>query len=193
MFAAWTTTVEAHLQVGHTAATRTSRRRWIVDRYFGKFNKFRNDRWVFGDRDSGAYLVKFSWTDIVRHILVKGGASPDDPALADYWAERRRKVKPPLDSYTLRLLTRQDGALPALRGPPADRRSATPVPARVGTVVAAGHPEGDSRRLPRPPRATRPDRTMTTTRLVHASCHRGLHARRRRSPALQPAPPSRLA
>ena len=82
---------------------------WIVGRYYGKFNKFRNDRWVFGDRATGAYLPKPSWTDIVRHILVKGGASPDDPALAGYWAHRRQKVKPPLDSYTVRLLSRQDG------------------------------------------------------------------------------------
>jgi RNA-directed DNA polymerase len=83
--------------------------RWIVDRYFGKFDKFRNDRWVFGDRDTGAYLPKPAWTDIVRHTMVKGGASPDDPALAGYWAQRRQKVKPPLDSYTVRLLSRQDG------------------------------------------------------------------------------------
>ena len=41
--------------------------------------------------------------------LVKGGASPDDPALAGYWAQRRQKVKPPLDPYTVRLLSRQDG------------------------------------------------------------------------------------
>ena len=71
---------------------------WIVDRYFGKFNKFRNDHWVFGDRDSGAYLVKFSWTE---HRPARHGqrrASPDDPALTDYWAKRRKKVKPPLDS-----------------------------------------------------------------------------------------------
>jgi RNA-directed DNA polymerase len=27
-------------------------RHWIVDRYFRKFNKFRNDRWVFGDKDT---------------------------------------------------------------------------------------------------------------------------------------------
>src|SRR2546430_6227592 len=47
--------------------------------------------------------VKFSWTAIRRHVPVKGAASPDDPALARYWAERRKKVKPPLDSYTLRL------------------------------------------------------------------------------------------
>jgi hypothetical protein len=62
--------------------------------YFGKFNRFRNDRWVFGDRDSGAYLPKLAWTGIVRHVMVKGGASPDDPDLAEYWANRRRKVKP---------------------------------------------------------------------------------------------------
>src|SRR6266567_388564 len=82
---------------------------WIVGRYFRKFEKFRNDRWVFGDKDTGAYLPKPSWTDIVRHTPVKGRASPDDPALARYWAQRRRKVKPPLDSYTIRLLSRQDG------------------------------------------------------------------------------------
>jgi RNA-directed DNA polymerase len=84
-------------------------KRWIVGRYFGKFNKFRNDRRVFGDKDTGAYLPKPAWTDIVRHTPVKGRASPDDPALADYWAQRRLKVKPPLDSYTVRLLSRQEG------------------------------------------------------------------------------------
>ena len=84
-------------------------RHWIIGRYFGKFSKFRNDQWVFGDKDTGAYLPKPSWTDIVRHTLVKGGASPDDPALAGYWAQRRQKVKPPLDPYTVRLLSRQDG------------------------------------------------------------------------------------
>jgi RNA-directed DNA polymerase len=84
-------------------------KRWIIQRYFGTFNKFRNDRWTFGDRDTGAYLPKPAWTDITRHTLVKGGASPDDPDLAEYWAQRRRKVKPPLDAYTVRLLSRQDG------------------------------------------------------------------------------------
>ena len=41
---------------------------WIIDRYFGKFNRYRNDRWVFGDRVSGAYLPKLAWTGIVRHV-----------------------------------------------------------------------------------------------------------------------------
>jgi len=51
---------------------------------------------VFGDRDSDAYLQKFAWTKITRHTLVKGWASPDDPALTGYWAARRRRRKPPL-------------------------------------------------------------------------------------------------
>ncbi len=30
-------------------------REWVFHRYFGEFNKSRRDRWVLGDRDSGAY------------------------------------------------------------------------------------------------------------------------------------------
>ena len=167
-------------------------KRWIVGRYFGKFNKFRNDRWVFGDRDSSAYLVKFSWTAIHRHVPVKGAASPDDPTLAGYWAARREKVKPPLDKYSLRLLTRQDGLCPLCgdhlltagqppQSPEQWERWWLHVTRRT---IAASHlvhhgrpsPAGDDQ-----------------TRLVHASCQRGLQARQRRNPALQPATPSRLA
>ena len=167
-------------------------KRWIVGRYFGKFNKFRNDHWVFGDRDSGTCLVKFSWTGIVRHVPVKGRASPDDPALAAYWAERRQRVKPPLDRYTLRLLARQDGRCPLCGDHllTADQPPQSPeqwerwwLQVTRQAIAASylahhgrpGSPDGDQ------------------TRLVHASCQRGLHARQRGKPALQPATPSRLA
>jgi RNA-directed DNA polymerase len=85
---------------------------WVTSRYFGQFNPDRQDRWVFGDRDSGAYLPKFCWTKIVRHRMVPGTASPDDPDLAQYWAERRRRSKPPLGNATLRLLKAQQGQCP---------------------------------------------------------------------------------
>jgi hypothetical protein len=39
----------------------------------------------------------------------RAGRLPTTPDLAEYWARRRRKVKPPLDAYTVRLLTKQDG------------------------------------------------------------------------------------
>jgi RNA-directed DNA polymerase len=85
---------------------------WVVDRHFGRFNKSRTDRWVFGDKETGAYLHKFAWTKIVRHQMVPGAASPDDPALADYWAARRRRTTPPLDRTALRLLHTQRGRCP---------------------------------------------------------------------------------
>lgn len=91
-------------------------RHWVVDRYFGQFNRSRQDRWVFGDRESGAYLLKFSWTSIVRHQMVPGTASPDDPALADYWARRRQRSAPPMDGASLRLLKTQHGRCPLCGG-----------------------------------------------------------------------------
>lgn len=87
--------------------------KWIVNRYYGTFNKSRRDTWVFGDRDSGAYLHKFAWTNIVRHQMVTGAASPDDPALTDYWtARRRRTTRLPVDYTSQRLLDEQHGRCP---------------------------------------------------------------------------------
>jgi RNA-directed DNA polymerase len=91
-------------------------KRWVKARYFAAFHPSRRDRWVFGDRDTGRYLVKFSWTPIVRHRLVKGRASVDDPDLADYWARRRRRDQPPLGTFLLRLLQSQKGRCPVCGG-----------------------------------------------------------------------------
>jgi len=90
---------------------------WLVSRYFGAFNKSRQDGWVFGDRESGAYLAKFAWTKIVRHQLVGGASSPDDPALSDYWATRRGQGSPLLmDRTNLHLLLMQRGRCALCQG-----------------------------------------------------------------------------
>ena len=48
-----------------------------------------------------------------RHVPVAGWASVDDPSLADYWTERRRKRRPPpLDPHTLKLLAAQRDRCP---------------------------------------------------------------------------------
>jgi RNA-directed DNA polymerase len=79
---------------------RNKSRPWVFARYFDKFNRSRQDRWVFGDRQTGAYLHRFAWTGIVRHQLVRYRASPDDPDLTAYWAWRQRRVSLPINSTT---------------------------------------------------------------------------------------------
>jgi RNA-directed DNA polymerase len=174
-------------------------RMWVTARYFGRFHKHRRDNWVFGepkhprgqDRDGIIHLVKFSWTDIVRHQLVTGRASPDDPNLLTYWADRRRKVKPALDGYNLHLLAKQDGRCPLCRdqlltpdqppqSPHAWERWWLSVTRRAIAADYLTHQHGQDNTDGNP------------TRLVHACCHRSLRVRQRSSSS-QPAQPSRLA
>jgi RNA-directed DNA polymerase len=165
---------------------------WIVSRYFGKFHPSRNDRWVFGDRATGAYLTKHNWTKITRHVIVAGRASPDDPDQEGYWATRRRRGQPALDGGTLALLGRQQGRCPLCTGllldpahlpaSPEDwehwwlgvtRRLIPRAPSATGT------PARDSQPGTAPPRAAE--------HLVHVSCAVRHHNRQRRNTTLQPA------
>jgi RNA-directed DNA polymerase len=63
---------------------------WQRNRYWGPWNPQRHDHWVCGDKRTGVFLLKFSWFSIRRHVLVRGTASPDDPALRAYWQARER-------------------------------------------------------------------------------------------------------
>jgi len=95
---------------------RNKSRPWVFARYFGTFNRSRQDRWVFGDRASGAYMHRFAWTGIVRHQIVRHRASPDDPALTEYWASRRRKAPLPINNINRRLHQAQDGRCHICKG-----------------------------------------------------------------------------
>jgi RNA-directed DNA polymerase len=141
---------------------------WVVHRYYGKFNKARQDNWVFGDRKSGAYLHKFLWTHILRHRIVKHGASPDDPMLADYWAWRRRKGVPlPINKTTQELTNSQDGRCTICRGLlfPVEDRPLNPrewekwLTTRTAVITTATHPGRSEEAAPR---------------LVHAECRKRL-------------------
>jgi RNA-directed DNA polymerase len=143
---------------------------WVTNRYYGQFNPSRNHHWVFGDTASGAYLPRMVWTPIVRHRKVAGAASPDDPALTDYWTQRRGRNQPPLDRSTLRLLKTQHGrcALCADLLLHTDREPHTPEEWRqwhrttraaiTRQIIVARGRDGT------------PD--DTPIRLVHTSCHR---------------------
>jgi RNA-directed DNA polymerase len=165
--------------------------RWVTTRYFGSFHPSRQDKWVFGDRKTGAYLRKHCWTGIRRHVMVKGGASPDDPDLAGYWRYRRDKHGTPLDSTAATLLGRQRCCCPLC----GDRL--------IDPGHLPGSPEGwqdwwtgvTQRTIRHAPSAPgqQPGTREATTFLIHTSCYRTFQGRRRRNPALQPATPMGLA
>ena len=131
--------VEAHLQVGQVHSPEQAE---ALDHLpvLRRVQPARRDRWVFGDRDSGAYLLKFAWTKIVRHTMVKGWASPDDPALADYWAARRRRGRPRWTGPGYGL---SSNSMAAVRSVGSCCCTPTePQPPRMGTV-AHSDPQGD--------------------------------------------------
>ena len=142
-------------------------RRWIVARYFGAYNKSRNDKWVYGDRDSGAYLHKYAWTPIVRHTPVAGLNSPDDPALTQYWADRRRKEKPPqLAPSWQHALRIQHGQCPLCKQPLLHTDRVPDSPTQWETWYAAIGTAMTHQAI------TEHSSNRTTHRLIHAHCAR---------------------
>jgi RNA-directed DNA polymerase len=82
---------------------------WRHRKYWGRFHLDRLDPWVFGDKHTGGYLLKFSWFPIERHTLVKGRSSPDDPRLKDYWMKRQAAQARDLTFSKQKLSKRQKG------------------------------------------------------------------------------------
>jgi RNA-directed DNA polymerase len=152
-----------HLYTWGLHRHRSKGRKWVTARYFGTFNKARNDKWVFGDRATGAYLHKYAWTKIVRHVVVTGRASPDDPALTQYWADRRRKQPAPqLAESWHKALRAQAGTCPLCGGQLLATRPDSAIQAEIwyaalrSTLTFQASPDHNHGR--------------TTNRLVHSHC-----------------------
>ena len=82
---------------------------WRQQKYWGRLNLDRPDRWVFGDKATGGYLLKFGWFPRERQTLVKGTASPDDPQLKGYWEQRQAAKAKDLTFSKQKLAKRQKG------------------------------------------------------------------------------------
>jgi RNA-directed DNA polymerase len=146
-------------------------RKWVTRRYFGRHHPTRSDTWVFADPKTGAYLHKYSWTKIARHVPVNGRSSPDDPALAQYWADRKRRQdrQTPLAPSHTQALRRQDGRCPICGGIllHTDRTPDSPGQWEQwyrAIQVAITHKAITTR--------TANGRTGDHYRLLHAHCHR---------------------
>jgi RNA-directed DNA polymerase len=148
-------------------------RHWVTARYFGSFHPTRNNRWIYGDHDTGAYLHQYAWTKIVRHAPVPGRHSPDNPALAQYWADRRRKRRPPQLAPTWeRALRHQLGLCPLCATPLLFTDRPPDSPHQWETWYAAI-------RKALAHKAITEHNSRTTPRLVHTHCTRQPAADRR--------------
>jgi RNA-directed DNA polymerase len=151
-------------------------RLWLIARYWGKFNQERQDRWVFGDRETGLHLIKFSWTKIVRHALVKGRASKDDPSLTEYWANRSRKRKhPSARKWVTTLAVRQKGLCPKCGLDLIEGAEFEPQDVREWVMWFSA----SARRLHMHHIVYRRDGgsdERSNLELIHADCHRAHHA-----------------
>ncbi|AFZ06170.1 RNA-directed DNA polymerase [Oscillatoria nigro-viridis PCC 7112] len=82
--------------------------KWVVEKYWTKVG---GDNWVFGyinpDTDERYILSKHTWTKIVRHIKVKGDASPFNGDFV-YWGSRTGKSKE-IPSLLAKTLHKQKG------------------------------------------------------------------------------------
>ncbi len=85
---------------------------WLKQRYWGKLHPQRHSAWVFGDKGSGMYLWKLRWMPVLRHRLVDGWASPDNPTLTVYWEARAKSKLRVLTPSRKKLAYRQDGRCP---------------------------------------------------------------------------------
>ena len=159
----------------YTWALRQHRRKnrtWVKNRYFGRHHQDRNDTWVFGDPKTGAYLHRYSWTPIARHVPVAGRSSPDDPALTQYWADRRRRQDrqhPPLAPSTQRALRAQHGRCATCRDPLLHTDRTPDSPSQWETWFHAIRTAITRQAITV---QTADGRTGDHHRLMHADCHR---------------------
>src|SRR5262245_3271491 len=128
---------------------------WRTTKYWGHTIDSRQDRWVFLDKVRHATLRKFAWTKIVRHRLVPTTYSPDDPALQDYWRQRRAKTHATASRYR-QLFQRQKGLCPGCH-----QHLQHGVPDHLRRVVARRRERTDD---------------LVHLRLVHRNCRHQIHS-----------------
>ena len=85
---------------------------WCQQRYWGYFSLEHPLSMFFGDRATGVYLLQFSKFSIQRHLIVRGTASMDDPALKSYWQQRQAKAANSLKRSRQRIARQQNAKCP---------------------------------------------------------------------------------
>jgi len=88
---------------------------WTSSTYFGRFNPNRpNNKWYFGSKETGAYIIKFSETKIERHRCVPFDYTPDnpDPLVQEHFDKKQSNGAKQLNKRRQRLAKKQKHKCP---------------------------------------------------------------------------------
>lgn len=135
---------------------------WRNRRYWGRLNLDRDDHWVFGDKRTGQYLLKFSWRKIKRHAMIKNDASPDDPSFKEYWELRNKKKSETLIPSYQKLAQKQGYTCPV-----------------CGETLFNDEP---LQKHHKNPRSQGGNDSYANLELVHYYCHQQVHSNGSKSP-----------
>ena len=145
-------------EVRHAKRTHPQKpKKWRQQKYWGRLNLNRQDKWVFGDRHTGQHLLKYRWFPIERHVLVKGKASPDDPTLKEYWKQRNAAKAKDLAPNKQKMARKQQGLCPICKNTLFNDEE-----------LHVHHKK---------PKAKGGKDTYGNLQLVHLFCHQQIHAR----------------
>ena len=130
---------------------------WRKERYWGTIPG-RKDQWVFTDKTTECHMRKLKWIPIVRHAMVKGRNSPDNPTLKNFWKERQtKKSQYPNKNMKGKLWKRQKGHCPICNDHINNGEKT-----HIHHIV---------------PKSQGGDNTLKNLSIIHEICHRQIHSR----------------
>ena len=84
---------------------------WRTSNYFGRLNPNQpNDKWYFGSKDSGAYVIKFTESKIEYHNAVPYDYTPDnpDPIIQQHFEKKNQSEATKLNKRKQKLAKKQN-------------------------------------------------------------------------------------
>lgn len=131
---------------------------WRVQNYFGRLNPNRpNDKWYFGSKTTGAYLIKFSEFNIEYHNAVPYDYTPDnpDPVVQQHFEKKIQSEATKLNKRNQRLAEKQGYKCP-----------------HCGESLFNGEPYDVHHRIPKKDGGSD---NISNLIILHRECHKATH------------------
>lgn len=87
---------------------------WKSNKYFGRLNPNSDDKWIFGDKETGTHIIKFTHTPIEYHNCVPHDDSPDssDPIAREHFQKEKASKAKKLNKRKYNVARKQNHKCP---------------------------------------------------------------------------------